>query len=287
MTLNSVMVNAARAVGPAIAGILIATAGMAPSFLINGASYGVVVIALLRMDPTQLQRTAPTVRGPGQLRQGFAYVARTPSLRTPLLLMLVVGMLAYEFSVTLPLLARFAFAGDAATLGWLNSALGVGAVIGGLATAGREEPTDRWLDLAALGFGALLLATALAPTLWLAVVLLTATGALSIAFLASANALLQLRAEPLYRGRVMSLWAIAFLGSTPIGAPIVGWLGQAIGPRAGLAAGGIATAVAGLAAHLHDRRPSLAGERSHRDAGAEGTDAPAAVLALSRAGRRG
>jgi MFS family permease len=244
VTLNSVMINAARAIGPAIAGVLIASTGMAATFMLNAASYVLVVAALLAMDPARLDRGVPAARGPGQVREGFRYVAQTPSLRTPLLLMVVAGTLAYEFSVTLPLMARYAFHGDAQTLGVLNSALGLGAVVGGLVTASRSAPTDRSAGIAALCFGALLLATAAAPTLWVAAVALTLTGALSITFLASVNTVLQLRSPAPYRGRVMALWSIALLGTTPIGAPIVGWLGQLAGARAGLALGGAATLVA-------------------------------------------
>jgi MFS family permease len=254
VTLNSVMINAARAIGPAIAGVLIASVGMAPTFLINAASYGLVVVALIAMDPRQLLRGAPAVRGPGQLREGLRYVARTPALRMPLLLMVVAGTFAYEFNVTLPLLARYVFEGDARTLGILNFALGAGAVVGGLVAAGRDTPTDRSTVLAALSFGGLLLLTAVAPTLWLAVVALVLTGAVSITFLASANALLQLRTPAPYRGRVMALWTMALLGSTPVGAPIVGWIGEVAGARAGLAAGGAATLLAAIVAYGYRRK---------------------------------
>jgi MFS family permease len=167
-------------------------------------------------------------------------------------------MLAYEFTVTLPLLARYTFDGDARTLGILNSALGIGAVVGGLVTASRDKPTDRSLLVGAVSFGALLLVTSAAPTLWTAAAALLVTGALSITFLASANALLQLRSPAEYRGRIMSLWAIALMGTTPIGAPIVGWLGQVAGARVGLAVGGAATVLTAAAIQVlacrRDRR---------------------------------
>ena len=254
VTLNSVMINAARAIGPALAGVLIATVGMAPTFLGNAASYAMVVLALLAMDPDRLESATRATRGPRQLREGFAYVARTPQLRTPLLLMVVAGMLAYEFTVTLPLLARYAFDGDARTLGILNSALGIGAVVGGLVTAGRERPTDRSVLAAALAFGTLLLVTSAAPTLWMAAVALLLTGAVSITFLASANSLLQLRSPDAYRGRIMSLWSIALLGTTPLGAPLVGWIGQVSGARASLAVGGVGTLLAAAAVAIAGRR---------------------------------
>jgi MFS family permease len=262
VTLNSVMVNAARAIGPAVAGLMIASVGMAPTFLLNAASYALVVAALWAMNTDLLERGMRAVRGPGQLREGFRYVARRPALRTPLVLMVVAGMFAYEFTVTLPLLARYAFDGDARTLGILNSAFGIGAVVGGLVTASRDKPTDRSLLLAAVSFGTLLLLTSVAPTLWIAAAALLATGAVSITFLASANSLLQLRAPAEYRGRIMSLWAIALMGTTPIGAPIVGWLGQVAGARASLAVGGAATVLAAavvqaLAVRRHRMPPPL------------------------------
>jgi MFS family permease len=223
-----------------------------------------VVVALWAMDTGLLEPAMRAVRGPGQLREGFRHVARTPALRTPLVLMVVAGMLAYEFTVTLPLLARYTFGGDARTLGILNSALGIGAVVGGLVTAGRREPTDRSLVVGALLFGTLLLVTSAAPTLLMAAAALVVTGALSITFLASANALLQLRAPAELRGRVMALWAIALMGTTPIGAPIVGWLGQVAGARAGLAAGGIATVLAAVAVQvLTWRRNRRSGPLEH------------------------
>jgi predicted MFS family arabinose efflux permease len=147
-------------------------------------------------------------------------------------------------------------------LGILNSAFGIGAVVGGLVTASRDKPTDRSLLLAAVSFGTLLLLTSVAPTLWIAAAALLATGAVSITFLASANSLLQLRAPAEYRGRIMSLWAIALMGTTPIGAPIVGWLGQVAGARASLAVGGAATVLAAavvqaLAVRRHRMPPPL------------------------------
>ena len=255
VTLNSIVVNAARAIGPAVAGVLIAVVGIASSFFVNGASYLFVVGALLAMDTGALRPSIPAARGPGQLREGFAYVRRTPELRSALVLMAVAGMLAYEFTVTLPLLARFVFHGGAATLGLLNTAIGIGAVLGGLLTASRSQATERGLVGAGIAFGGLLIVTALMPTLPLAVASLAVMGAVSIQFLATGNSLLQLRAEERYRGRVMSLWAVAFLGTTPIGAPIVGWIGEIGGARAGIAVGGVATLLtAGVLAARQARR---------------------------------
>lgn len=247
VTLNSVTVNAARMLGPALAGLLIATTGLATCFLVNAASYLVVVAAFARMRGDDLHRSAAVVRGPGQLREGLAYVWHEPALRAPLLAMAVVGALAYEFQVILPLLARFTFDGGAGTYGAMTACMGLGAVVAGLVIAGRNRSGPRSLVRAAYVFGGLILVTSLAPTLALVMVALVGVGGASIAFLALGNANLQLATAPEMRGRVMALWSIAFLGTTPIGGPLVGWVGEHLGPRAGLALGGIATIVAAAA----------------------------------------
>ncbi len=244
VTLNSVTVNAARMLGPALAGVLIATTGLAVCFVLNAASYLVVVAAFARMRSADLHRSVAVVRGPGQLREGLAYVWREQALRAPLLTMAVVGALAYEFQVILPLLARFVFDGGAGTYGAMTASMGLGAVVAGLVIAGRNRSGPRSLVHAAYVFGVLILATALAPTLALAMVALVGVGGASIAFLALGNASLQVAAAPEMRGRVMALWSIAFLGTTPIGGPLVGWVGEHLGPRVGLALGGVATVAA-------------------------------------------
>ncbi|MDP9452789.1 MAG: MFS transporter [Actinomycetota bacterium] len=244
VTLNSVTVNAARMLGPALAGVLIATTGLAVCFVLNAASYLVVVAAFARMRSADLHRSVAVVRGPGQLREGLAYVWREQALRAPLLTMAVVGALAYEFQVILPLLARFVFDGGAGTYGAMTACMGLGAVVAGLVIAGRNRSGPRSLVHAAYVFGVLILATALAPTLALAMVALVGVGGASIAFLALGNASLQVAAAPEMRGRVMALWSIAFLGTTPIGGPLVGWVGEHLGPRVGLALGGVATVAA-------------------------------------------
>jgi len=247
ISLNSVLVNLARVAGPAAAGALIVTVGLAPCFLINAVSYVGAIAALLLMRPDLLRRSRPQARRPGQLRDGLRYVGKTPALLIPLIMMAVVGTLAYEFQVSLPLLARFTFGGDAGTFGNMTALMGAGAVVGGLLTAaaGRRAPTA--LATMALLFGAVQTATAFSPTLVVALAMMVPLGASSIAFLALGNATLQLAATPEMRGRVMALWAVAFLGSTPVGGPIIGWIGG-IDPRWALGVGGVATLIcAGLA----------------------------------------
>lgn len=249
VSLYSVVVNVARVLGPGMAGGLILSVGLAPCFFINAASYGAVLIALFLMDPERLRRAAPQARKRGQLREGFRYVRRTPEVLVPLIMMGIVGTLAYEFQVVLPLLAKFTFSGDAGTYSMMSVVMGTGAVIGGLATAaaGRRPATS--LAWTAIVFGVIQLVTSLAPSLFLTYVALLFLGAASIRFLALGNATLQLAAAPEMRGRVMALWAVAFLGSTPIGGPIMGFIGEHAGARVALGIGAVATLASGILAY--------------------------------------
>jgi predicted MFS family arabinose efflux permease len=187
-------------------------------------------------------------RAKGQLREGFRHVWSDPGLRVPLLLMLTVGMLTYEFQVSLPVLARTTFGVDAAGYGLMQTAMSAGAVVGGLAIATRTHPTHRRLGLAAAGFGTVVLVLALAPTFTAALVVLPLVGVGSVLFLTLANATLQLSSPPEMRSRVMALYTVAFNGSTPIGAPIIGAVSEGWGAQWGLAVGGFAALLAaGLA----------------------------------------
>jgi MFS family permease len=254
VSLNSVVMNSARVIGPAIGGALIALAGLAVCFEVNAASYLAVIVGLSLMRRGDLHKTVPVARGKGQLREGLRYVWRTPGLRQPLLLVAVVGTLAYNFQVVLALFARFTFHGGAGVYSALTALMGGGAVVGGLLIATRNRPNIHRLTAIGAVFGVLILAVAVSPTLVVAFVLIVPMGAASIAFIATANATLQLRAEPSMRGRVMALYAIAFLGTTPIGSPLVGWISQVSSPRVALAVGGSATIVASMLTRRHHRR---------------------------------
>ncbi len=254
VSLNSVVMNSARVIGPAIGGALIALVGLAVCFEVNAASYLAVIIGLSLMRRSDLHRTEPVARGKGQLREGLRYVWRTPGLRQPLLLVAVVGTLAYNFQVVLALFARFTFHGGAGVFSALTSLMGGGAVVGGLLIAARNRPNIHRLTAIGCAFGVLILAVALSPNLATALVLIFPMGAASIAFIATANATLQLRAEPSMRGRVMALYAIAFLGTTPIGSPLVGWISQVSSPRVALAVGGSATVLASVITRRRHRR---------------------------------
>jgi MFS family permease len=282
VTLNSVLVNAARAVGPAIAGLVIAVGGTGVCFLVNAASFVAVVTSLVTLDVSRLQTTPPTARAKRQVREGLAYVARTPELGGSLLMMALIGCFAYEFSVTLPVVASQTFHGSATAYGFMTAAMGVGAVIGGLYVAAKGRTGLRALSMAALAFGIVIALAAAAPTLGLELVALALVGAASVSFLAKGNSTLQLTAAPQMRGRVMALWAVAFLGSTPIGGPVAGLVTDAFGGRGGLVLGAAACLVAAALGAILHRRASSAALALPEDAG-DGVDLADAAKPVNRA----
>ncbi|HEY7850778.1 MAG TPA: MFS transporter, partial [Ktedonobacterales bacterium] len=232
ISLNSVLVNVARVIGPAIGGILIATTGEGVCFLFNAVSFAAVIVSLMTLETGALAPSPPTQRAPGQLREGLRYVRRTPELAIPLAMMALAGCLAYEFQVSLPVMARQGLHVGATGYGFMTAAMGVGAVAGGLVVAALGRTGLRPLVLAAAGFGVLLALAALAPTLGVELGALALVGWASISFMATGNSTMQLAAAPAMRGRVMSLWFVAFQGSTPIGGPIVGLVMAGLGARA-------------------------------------------------------
>jgi MFS family permease len=246
VTLNSVLVNVARAIGPAVAGIMIATVGDGVSFLVNAGSFVAVVTSLITMDTAALSPVMPMPRARGQLREGLRYVRSTPELAVPLVMMGIAGCLTYEFQVSLPVMASKGLGVGATGFGFMTAAIGVGAVFGGLVVAARGKTGLPPLVMAAAGFAAALGLATLAPSLALELIALTFAGAASIAFMSTGNSTLQLNAAPGMRGRVMSLWFVAFQGSTPIGGPVVGLTMAAIGPRAGLGLGALTVLLVAL-----------------------------------------
>ena len=240
VSLNSVLTNASRAVGPAVAGVLIATTGVGVCFLANAASFAAVLVALALIRVQALHPAPPAARESGQLRQGLRYVRGTRGLLVPLLMMALVGTLAYEFQVALPLLAQVSLHGGASTYGFLTAAMGVGAVAGGLVVASMARTGLLPFTVAAAGFGIAILAAALVPSLPGELAALAVVGFFSTAFMATGNTTLQLTSDPRFRGRVMALWSVTFNGSTPIGGPIVGVVSDDLGPRYGLGLGAIA-----------------------------------------------
>ena len=284
VTLNSVVINAARGVGPALGGLLIATVGIAACFFLNGLSYLAVISALVAMRPSELHLAKRAVRGPKQLREGLAYVWRTPELKIPLLVMAGVGTLTYNFHVTLPLLAKFTFGGGPLAYGVLSAIMGLGAVVGGLASARRSDASVRGLLRSSWLFGGSMLVTAAAPNLPLAAVSLFIVGAASIRFIATANATLQLGSAPEMRGRVMALWGVAFLGTTPFGGPLAGWIGEAFGARSAIVMGAVAAMVAAAWAQRAVRRIDRSQRTDHTDA--ELAPAEGVAIGLSKRWRQ-
>jgi len=244
VTLYSTLVNLARIIGPAIAAGVIAAFGLAPCFIINGVSYIAVVVMLGMMRPDELLVTPPVPRSKGQIREGFKYVVSTPVLGSTLLMMAIIGTLTFEFQVSLPLIAHITFKGDASSYAFLTGSMGAGAAIGGIFFASRKGIMPYKLVGASLLFGLAVLAAAFMPSLLLSGAALVAVGMCSINFSSLGNSVLQLESSPQMRGRVMSFWSVAFLGSTTIGGPVVGWFAEAAGARWGLALGGMAALIA-------------------------------------------
>jgi MFS family permease len=251
--LNSVSMNLARVFGAALGGTVAAVLGLTLCFTLNAVSYGAVLLSLALMSTAALYPAQKVSKEKGQVRAGLQYVKARPQILIPLIMIAVVGTLAWEFQVTLPLMASSVFHGwifhnAAAAYGVMASVMGAGAVIGGLVSAGKITPGPRSLCLAATGWGIAILAAALAPNMPLELAAMAFVGYGSITFNSLAKTTLQLAAAPEMRGRVMSLWAIAWLGSTPIGGPIVGWIGEDAGARWSLVVGGVATLACGLLA---------------------------------------
>ncbi len=242
--LSSAIFQVARILGPAVAGVLI-VAGRHRHLL--RAQRGVVHLHHRRAahdaHRASCTATTPLGREKGQVRDGLDYMWQTAELRSTLLLTLIVGTFAINSPVVLPLLAKITFDGNADVYSWMTIAMGTGAVVGALFVANRAHARGPLLFGTGMAFGVAICVAALAPSLSLFIGLLVLVGAGQIAFLATCNSLLQLRSDPVMRGRVMAVYTITLLGSTPIGGPLIGWVSQEFGPRWGLAIGGIATII--------------------------------------------
>lgn len=244
--LNSAMMTGSRVFGPALAGALIAGPGVSACFVLNAVSYVAVIVALLRMDRAGFSSVATVARAKGQIRSGLRYAWNSPDLRASLLLVAVVGFAAFNFQVTLALLAERTFHGSAGTYTLLFSVMSAGSMLGGLAVARSQLVTMHSLVTAGFALALSMVAMALAPTLWLATLFALPTGYTSIYLVSGSNAVVQLRADPQMRGRVLALYAMLFLGSTPIGGPVIGWVADVSNARVAVALGGVASGVAAL-----------------------------------------
>jgi MFS family permease len=246
VALGSATFNLGRVIGPAVAGVLISAVGTGPVFVINAASYLAVIAGLLLMRTDELHPARRTTRAPGQLREGLRYVWRRRDLLLVVIVVGAVGTFGFNFQITTALMATHVYHVGAREFGLLTTAFAVGSLAGALLSARRAgrtgtRPALRLVVLLAMGFSVLEVVAGLAPTYGTFFALLVPTGVLAIAFATSANQSLQLGADPGLRGRVMAIYTLVFVGGTPVGAPLVGWLAEVAGPRWSLVGGGLLT----------------------------------------------
>ncbi len=245
VSLNSALMTGSRVVGPALAGLLITTVGFGWCFLLDGISYLAVLAGLWLMDPTELRRPPVAVRARGQVREGLRYARSVPELFIPLVMMAVLGTLAFNFQTVLPLFATRDLGGSDITFTLLMSVVSAGSLVGALATARRKRIGIYTVSVAAIAFGVTMGALSVAPNQPVAFVVCLFLGLSSISFMTASTAIVQLTATPSMRGRVLALQGMVFLGSTPIGGPIVGFVSQRYGARYSVALGGVAALAAG------------------------------------------
>jgi MFS family permease len=276
-SLNSTIHNAGRLVGPALAGIIIAALDVGAAFAVNAASFVAVLVGLARMDTRALRPAPPTTRARGQAVEGLRYVWRHAELRACMVLVAVVALIGQNFRVVLPLLARDTLGGGPDVYGWLTSALGVGAVLGALASAARRSVTAWSLLRWTFAFAGVSAIASAAPGLTLALAVIVALGIANISFNTLARTLLQLGTDPGMQGRVIALHSLVFLGSTPIGGPITGWVCQQWGPRAGFLLAAISIGLAALAT-----TPALRRVRAHGPPPADAAPLSSARTSLHR-----
>ena len=243
ISLNSANFQSARLIGPAVAGVLISVIGSGWAFLLNGISFVAPVCALLAMRAGELYPTEPVERSKGQLREGLRYVRGHPELLWPIVLVGFIGTFGFNFPIWLTAFTDKVFESGAGTYGLLNSLMAIGSVAGALLAARRRATRMRMLPAAALVFGLLEMAAAISPSFWLFVVLMAPICIVGLTFNVTANASVQMASDPAMRGRVMSLYMMVFMGGTPIGGPIMGWLSDTYGARLGFLAGGLISAV--------------------------------------------
>ncbi|WP_405795731.1 MFS transporter [Streptomyces sp. NBC_01506] len=246
VTLNSTLINVARVVGPTIAALVVASAGIGWCFIINAASFLLVIASLLSLDTTKLHPAKPTPRAGGQLRDGLRYAAGIPDIIRPVIMMALIGTFAFEFEVSFPLLAHDTFGAGDAAYGWLLGSFGLGAVCGGLYALGQDRTGVPRLTRIAVCYAVAMGLLAVAPTLGAALGASFLVGLATIFFLTTGNATVQLAADPRYKGRVMALWSAATVGSTPIGAPVIGAVSEALNPRVAIGLGALACVAAAV-----------------------------------------
>jgi MFS family permease len=254
VSLNSALMTSSRVIGPALAGLLVATVGFGWCFLLDGLSYLAVLVGLWMMRTEELRPPTPTERGKGQVRAGLRYARSVPEIYVPLVMMGVIGTLSYNFQTVFPLFTTRDLDGTGTTFTALFSVVSLGALVGALVVARRTVIGVRTVALSGIWYGISLAAMAFAPNQLAAFALGPVLGLTSIAFLTASTAIVQIEAAPEMRGRVLALQAVLFLGSTPIGGPIVGWVSQEFGARYGIGLGAVAALGAGAWGMMRARR---------------------------------
>jgi len=261
VSLNSALMTSSRIFGPALAGLLVSTVGYGWCFTVDGISYLAVIGGLLMMRRSELRTSIPTVRGKGQVREGIRYARSIPDLWVPLVMMAIVGTLAFNFNVVMPLFVTRTLHGTDTTFTLVYSVVSIGSLVAALTTARRTSVTVRNVVNGAALFGVALLVFAASPNLAAAFPFAMLVGFGSIIFMTASTAIVQLRAAPEMRGRVLAMQAMVFLGSTPIGGPLLGWVCDTAGPRAGFAIGGV-SALAAAAWGIHAGARQVDAERT-------------------------
>jgi len=246
ISLWTILISSTRIIGPAVAGIIIATIGIGECFIINAASFIAVLIALSMIRESELHTVPPVAAARGQIKEGLKYVRSTPILFNTLIMMAIIGTITFEWPVSMPLFAKFILNGDAAVYSAITVALGIGMLIGGFANASSSNSSQRRMVYTALLFGIAVIISAFTSTLLWATIAFIFVGIFSMVFLNLSATILQMNTDSKMRGRVMALWSMAFLGSTAIGGPLIGWIGEEFGARWTLIVGGIAALIAGI-----------------------------------------
>jgi MFS family permease len=257
VSLNSALMTSSRIIGPALAGLLVTTVGFGWAFLVDGLSYFTVLAALALMRSSELNPAPVTPRAKGQVRAGFRYIRSVHELWVPMVMMAIIGVFAFNFQVVFPVFVTDDLGGSDAAFTLLFSILSIGSLVGALVVARRRTIDVRTVAVSAFAFGAPMLVLAVVPNLVTATIVGVAIGFGSIAFLTSSTTIVQVRSDPQMRGRVLALQGMVFLGSTPIGGPILGWICEELGARWGLVVGALACFGAGawgLARSRSDQR---------------------------------
>jgi MFS family permease len=250
VALNSASFNGARLVGPAVAGVLVAVAGPGWVFLINAITFGAVLISLGLLKVRDFTAHPRASREPGQMLGGFRYVRKRSDIVLVMTMIAILGTLGFNFPIFISAMARIEFGEGAGEFGVLSSVIAIGSVTGALLSARRERPRLRTVTLASAGFGASMAAAALMPNTWSFGLALVLVGFSGLTVMTTANGYVQTTTAPAMRGRVMGLYIAVFMGGTPIGAPLAGWVADTWGPRwslgIGAASGFIAAGIAAI-----------------------------------------